>query len=133
MFQIIRNLFSLNFIWANFEQNQRNFFSKKKANFPTWNRIFFQLSKKNRECSKIPKIYLAWTSSERILSKIRDTFFSKKKASLVVGIWKKIPKFSQFSNFKSNFFLIFQKKAQIFQNSAKLFILNFIWANFQQI
>ena len=50
-------------------------------------------------------------------------------ASLVVGFWKKIPKIS---NLKSDFFLILQKKLRKFQNSENLFVLNIIWANFEQ-
>ena len=107
-------------------------FWAKIPNFQAWNRIFFNFLKKSREYSKIKQIYLVWNSSEQILSKIRDTFFSKKKASVVVGFWKKNPKNSQFSNFISEFFLIFQQKARIFQNIRNLFVLNFIWANFQQ-
>ena len=41
-------------------------------------------------------------------------------------------KFGQISDLKFNFFLIFQKKSEIFQNLANWFILKFIWANFEQ-
>ena len=94
-------------------------FDKKFQKFPkfsTWNWIFFQLSKKSLECSKKSQIYLLWTSSEPILSKIRAPFFSKKKASVVVWIWKKNPKISEFFNLKSDFSLILQKKWRMFQN-----------------
>ena len=87
-------------------------FWKKNPNFSTWNRIFFQLSKKSRECSKISQIYFLWTSSEPILSKIWDNFFSKKKASVVVGFWKKNQKISQFSNLNRIFFHIFWAKSE---------------------
>ena len=107
-------------------------FWKKIPKFQNWNRIFFNFFKKNLECSKINEIYILWTLSEPILSKIWDTFFSKKKVSVVVGIWKKNPKISQFFNFKSDFFLILQKQPPMFQNIRNLFVLNFIWANFQQ-
>ena len=82
---------------------------KKKSKISNLNRIFFHIFWAKSENSKIAKIYFLWTSSEPILSTI---FFSKKKASLVVGFWKKSPKISQFSNFRSEFFLIFQKKRQ---------------------
>ena len=102
------------------------------AKFQTWNRIFLGFCKKSGECSKINEIYLLWTSSEPILSKIRAPFFSKKKASVVVWIWKKNPKISEFFNFKSDFFLILQKKSRMFQNKWNLFTLNLIWQNFEQ-
>ena len=147
------------------------FFSR----FQTWNRIFFWVSKKSCECSKINEIYLLWISSEPIFSKIRETFFFEKNPDFsknFVDFFQKILKKSQmfqnsanlfilkfkcakfqkflffqkndlsssgilkkkirFSNLESDFFLILQKKWRMFQNSAKLFILNFIWANFQQ-
>ena len=89
------NLFSLNFIWANFEQDLRQFFFEKKASvavgfwkkiqkfpkFQTWNRIFFWFCKKSCEYSKIAKIYLSWTSSEPIFSKIRGTFLISQSVS----------------------------------------------------
>ena len=123
------NLFLLNYNWANFEQDQRNFFLKIYSQFSNLNRIFFHNFWAKSENSKIAKIYFLWTSSEPILSKI---FFRKKKASVVVGIWKKNPKISQISNLESDFFLILQKKPPMFQNIRNLFVLNFIWANFQQ-
>ena len=104
-------------------------------NFPksqTWNWIFFQLSKKNRECSKISHIYLLWTSSERSLSKIRGPFFPKKKASPRGCFWQKIPKISEIFNLKLDFFPTFQKKSRMFQKISNLFTLNLIWANFEQ-
>ena len=52
-------------------------FDKKIPKFPTWNRIYFQLSKKNRECSKIAQNYLFGNVSEQILSKIR-LFWSRR-------------------------------------------------------
>ena len=136
----LRNLSPLNFIWANFEQDLRHFFFekkglsssgilKKKSKISNLNRIFFHIFWAKSENSKIAKIYFLWTSSEPILSTI---FFSKKKASVVVGFWKKSPKISQISNLKSDFFLILQKKLRIFQNIRNLFVLNFIWANFLQ-
>ena len=102
------------------------------AKFQTWNRIFLWFCKKSGECSKINEIYLPWTLSEPIFSKIRAPFFSKKKASVVVWIWEKNPKISEFFNFKSDFFLILQKKWRMFQNKRNLFTLNFIWQNFEQ-
>ena len=105
----------------------RNYFLEKKI--LNLNRIFFHIFWAKSENSKIAKIYFLWTSSEPILSKI---FFRKKKASVVVGIWKKNPKISQISNLESDFFLILQKKPPMFQNIRNLFVLNFIWANFQQ-
>jgi len=105
---------------------------KNLAKFQTWNLTFLNFFKKSLECSKKSQIYLLWTSSEPILSKIRAPFFSKKKASVVVWIWKKIPKISEISNLKSDFFLILQKKPPMFQTIRNLFVLNFIWANFQQ-
>ena len=82
------------------------------AKFQTWNRTFLNFFKKSLKCSKKSQIYLLWTSSEPILSKIRAPFFSKKKASVVVWIWKKIPKIPEFFNLKSDFFEFFQKKRQ---------------------
>ena len=46
--------------------------------------------------------------------------------------WKSFVNFSQLSNLESDFFLILQKKPPMFQNIRNLFVLNFIWANFQQ-
>ena len=90
------------------------FFSR----FQTWNRIFFWVSKKSCECSKINEIYLLWISSEPIFSKIRETFFFEKN-----------PDFSK--NFV-DFFQKILKKSQMFQNSANLFILKFKCAKFQK-
>ena len=90
------------------------FFSR----FQTWNRIFFWVSKKSCECSKINEIYLLWILSEPIFSKIRETFFFEKN-----------PDFSK--NFV-DFFQKILKKSQMFQNSANLFILKFKCAKFQK-
>ena len=90
------------------------FFSR----FQTWNRIFFWVSKKSCECSKINEIYLLWISSDPIFSKIRETFFFEKN-----------PDFSK--NFV-DFFQKILKKSQIFQNSANFFILKFKCAKFQK-
>ena len=144
----------MSYNWANFQQNQRNFFLKKNlssfykefpcnfffmeilcknlAKFQTWNLTFLNFFKKSLKCSKKSQIYLLWTSSEPILSKIRAPFFSKKKASVVVWIWKKNPKIPEFFNLKSDFFLILQQKPPMFQKIRNLYVLNFIWANFQQ-
>ena len=76
------------------------------------NRIFFHTFWAKSENSKIAKIYYLRTLSEPILSKIRDNFFSKKKASVVVGFWKKNQKISQFSNLNRIFFHIFWAKSE---------------------
>ena len=41
-------------------------------------------------------------------------------------------KFGQISNLKSDFFQLFQKKSQMFQNSANLFVLKYQCAKFQK-
>ena len=119
------------------------FFPKKKASprgcfwqkipkISERNRIFFNFLKK---IANVPKLR-TFISSELHLSKFwarsETIFFSKKKASLVVGFWKKNPKMSQISNLTSDFFLILQKKLRMFQNIRNLFVLNFIWVNFHQ-
>ena len=101
------------------------------AKFQTWNRIFLNFFKKNLECSKINEIYFLWTLSGPILSKIWDTFFSKKKVSVVGGIWKKKSKNFPIFKLEIGFFSDFAEKSQIDQNSQNLFTLNFIWANFE--
>ena len=47
------------------------------AKFQTWNRFFFKFFKTSLEHSKIWQIYVFWKSSEQILSKFRETFFTR--------------------------------------------------------
>ena len=49
------------------------------------NRIFFWFCKKSGECSKINEIYLLWTSSDKILSKIREPFLIRREGGRSVG------------------------------------------------
>ena len=141
----------IGFLSTFFEQNQKNrklrkFISFKLQLSQFWARseeLFFEnlppifelesdffqqfLSKirKLENCENLFSLNFIWANFEQDL-------FSKKKASVAVGFWKKSPKISQISNLKSDFFLILQKKLRIFQNCENLFVLNFIWANFQQ-
>ena len=48
--------------------------------------------------------------------------------SVVVWIWKKNPKFSTWNRI---FFWFCKKNPRIFENSAHLYIVNLIWANFE--
>ena len=68
-----KKLSNLNFIWENFKQNQRTFLHAKKWLLPIWD-FFSNLKKQNHKFSKYKKIYPTWTSSEKIWSKIRETF-----------------------------------------------------------
>ena len=58
---------------------------------------FFLILQKNLQCSKIFEIYLSWTSSEPIFSKIRGTFLSThslthyKGNSFINFFYKEIP------------------------------------------
>ena len=99
------------------------------AKFQTWNHIILNFFKKSLEYSKINEIYFLWTLSGPILSKIWDNFFSKKKVSVVGGIWKRNPKISQFSNLKSDFFLILRKN----RKSTKIPKIYSLWTSFEPI
>ena len=62
-------------------------------------------------------------------AKFQKFLFFQKNGLSSSGILKK--KF-RFSNLKSDFFQLFQKKSQMFQNSANLFVLKYQCAKFQK-
>ena len=72
------NLFSLNFIWANFEQNQSKFFSKKRPIFQLGIGFFSNFPNKIASVPKYCKFIYSELHFELILSKIRDSFFFEK-------------------------------------------------------
>ena len=131
MFQIIRNLFCLKFIWAKFEQD---FFRKKR---PLLEGVFEKKSKNFRifqkACDKsfsdLAQNSLRWSSDKLNVRNFGTfaLFFEKVLKKLISSL-----KFGQISNLKLDFFKLFQKKSRMFQNCAHLFTLNFIWANFEQ-
>ena len=102
---------------------------KKKSKISNLIRIFFNIFWAKSENSKIAKIYFLWTSSEPILSKIWDNFFSKKKASVVVGFWKK-PKFRTWIGFFSTFFEQNQKTRKLRKFIFSELHLSQFWARF---
>ena len=95
------------------------------AKFQTWNRIILNFFKKSLEYSKINEIYFLWTLSGPILSKIWDTFFSKKKVSVVGRFWKKKSKNFPIFKLEIGFFSDFATKVA---NVPKL--TKFIYSEF---
>ena len=97
IFQIQINLYRLNLIWSNFQQDQRNFFDHEKLKISKLNRIFFQLEKMESRIFQIQIILsflnLIWKNFEQD----QRTFLSKKKCLLPKGILNK-----NFNSFKLN-------------------------------
>ena len=91
IFQNLANLFGLNFIWANFEQNQRHFFFEKKGlpssrNLKKNSKIFpiFQLQveifsnfpKKSSNFPKFRKIIYPELHLSQFSANLEELFFS---------------------------------------------------------
>ena len=101
MFQIIRNLFCLNYIWANFEQDQRRFFSKIFqlgigffSNFPT-------------KVANVPnnsKFILSELHLSEVWARLEDLFFRKKRPPQQCVFEKKFKKFPKFPTWNRIFF-----------------------------
>ena len=73
------HLYIVNFMCAKFQQNQRTFFFTWKSfvNFSQLSNLklnFIPIRKLFHQNSKIAHIYISWTSSEPIFSKIKGTF-----------------------------------------------------------
>ena len=129
-------LFILNYNWANFQRNRR-----KKKSYKIFEifRIFqlgigffstfYEQNQKTRKYGKFKcsELYLSevWARSEHL--------FFRKKRPLLEGVFeKKFQKFPNFPTWNRIFFQFSKKKFHFLLNTRNLFILNFIWANFQR-
>ena len=106
-------------------------FDKKFQKFQKGIGFFFNFLKKSRmfqNCAHLFPLNFIWANFEQDL---RHFFFEKKGLCSGGNLKKKSKNFPNFK-LKIDFFLILQKKPPMFQNIRNLFVLNFIWANFQQ-
>ena len=116
MFQIIRNLFCLNYIWANFEQDQRRFFSKIFqlgigffSNFPT-------------KVANVPnnsKFILSELHLSEVWARLEDLFSEKKGLPSSVFLKKNSKNFRNFQ-LGIGFFSNFPMKSSNIPNNSKI-------------
>ena len=98
--------------WISFEQfsakSGKLFFRKKSRFFEKFHEFF---SKNLKKISNFPK-FRKFIYPKIQVCEVSEILIFSKKWPLVVGFWKKI----RFSNSKSDFFLILQKKQRMFRN-----------------
>ena len=64
--------FIVNFIWANFQQDQRNFFGHKNQQISNLKSNFLPIKKVTSQNSKIAHIHLSWNKSVPSFSNIKE-------------------------------------------------------------
>ena len=110
-------------------------FFEKVENNAISNLKFYKISNLKSDFFQIlqKKSPMFQNSANLIVLKFKCAKFQGKKNSRKNDLWSSgnLNKNFRFSNFRSEFFLIFQKNGKKLENSTHLFIVNLIWANFE--